>query len=108
MTNRNVLAIGINTVVKEKLLIQQKLKEKNITLDIASIKDPKFTVIDGEISVSIKGIDLSTYDYIWIQSGWNTSHMAYLLHLYFQSKGILHNKTNTHPTKLSDILASVF
>lgn len=105
MVNRQVLAIGINTAVEEKTLIQEKLKESNITLDIASIKDPVFTITNGVINAEIRNMDMSKYDCIWIQSGWNTTHMAYLLHLYLESKNIYHNKTNSHVTKLSDIFS---
>ncbi len=105
MTNRSVLAIGINISLDEKKAIQKKLKLKDITLDIASIKDIIFTIKEGKINVDIKGRNLKKYDYVWIQSGWNTTHMAYLLHLYLKSQKIPHNKTNTHSTKLSDIFS---
>ena len=55
MINRSVLAVGINTPVEEKIIIQEKLKLKDITLDTASIKDIVFEIIDGKISVDIKG-----------------------------------------------------
>jgi len=93
MINRTVLAIGINIPAQEKIAIQKKLKLKDITLDVASIKDIIFTIIGGKIDVEIKDKDLKQYDYVWIQSGWNTTHMAYLLHLYLKSKEIPHNKT---------------
>ncbi|HOF79063.1 MAG TPA: ATP-grasp domain-containing protein [Candidatus Dojkabacteria bacterium] len=105
MINRTVLAIGINIPAQEKIAIQKKLKLKDITLDVASIKDIIFTIIGGKIDVEIKDKDLKQYDYVWIQSGWNTTHMAYLLHLYLKSKEIPHNKTNAHSTKLSDIFS---
>jgi len=105
MINHTVLAIGINIPAQEKIAIQKKLKRKDITLDVASIKDIIFTIIDGKIDVEIKDKDLKQYDYVWIQSGWNTTHMAYLLHLYLKSKEIPHNKTNAHSTKLSDIFS---
>lgn len=105
MINYSVLAIGINTSVAEKVTIQKKLKRKDITLDTASIKDLIFELIDGVINVDIKGKDLKKYDYVWIQSGWNTTHMAYLLHLYLKTQHIPHNKPNTHNTKLSDIFS---
>jgi len=105
MINRTVLAVGINIPVEEKVAIQKKLKLKDIKLDTASIKDIIFTIIDGKIEVEIQGKDLKQYDYVWIQSGWNTTHMAYLLHLYLKSQKIPHNKTNAHSTKLSDIFS---
>lgn len=105
MDNRSVLAIGINTSAEQKFLIQEKLKLKDITLDNASIKDIIFEIKDNEILVNIADKDLKLYDYVWIQSGWNTTHMAYLLHLYLKSQHIPHNKTNSHNTKLSDIFS---
>lgn len=108
MNNRSVLAVGINTPVEEKIIIQEKLKLKDITLDTASIKDIVFEIIDGVVTVNIKGKDLKQYDYVWIQSGWNTTHMAYLLHLYLKSQQIPHNKTNSHNTKLSDIFTLAY
>jgi len=108
MENRTVLAVGINTPVEEKVIIQEKLKLKDITLDTASIKDIVFEIIDGVITVNIRGKDLKQYDYVWIQSGWNTTHMAYLLHLYLKSQKIPHNKTNSHNTKLSDIFTLAY
>ncbi len=105
MINRSVLAVGINTPAEEKIVIQDKLKLKDIILDTASIKDIVFEIIDGIITVNIKEKDLKQYDYVWIQSGWNTTHMAYLLHLYLKSQHIPHNKTNSHNTKLSDIFS---
>ncbi len=105
MINRAVLAIGINIPAQEKIAIQKKLKLKDITLDVASIKDIIFTITDSKIDVEIKDFDLKKYNYIWIQSGWNTTHMAYLLHLYLKSQKIPHNKTNAHNTKLSDIFS---
>lgn len=108
MINRTVLAVGINTPAEEKILIQKKLKLKDITLDTASIKDIVFEIIDGVITVNIKGKDLKQYDFVWIQSGWNTTHMAYLLHLYLKSQHIPHNKTNSHNTKLSDIFSLAY
>ncbi len=108
MINRTVLAVGINTPAEEKVLIQKKLKLKDITLDTASIKDIVFEIVDGVITVNIKGKDLKQYDFVWIQSGWNTTHMAYLLHLYLKSQHIPHNKTNSHNTKLSDIFSLAY
>jgi len=108
MINRSVLAVGINTPVEEKIIIQEKLKLKDITLDTASIKDIVFEIVEGVITVNIKGKDLKQYDYVWIQSGWNTTHMAYLLHLYLKSQKIPHNKTNSHNTKLSDIFTLAY
>ncbi len=108
MGNRSVLAIGINTPVEEKILIQEKLKLKDITLDTASIKDIIFEIVDGAIIVNIKNRKLKEYGYVWIQSGWNTTHMAYLLHLYLKSQKIPHNKTNSHNTKLSDIFTLAY
>ena len=105
MINYSVLAVGMNTVSKEKQLIQDKLKRKSITLDIASIKDPVFTIKDGVIGVEINKKDLKSYDYVWIQSGWNTTHMAYLLHICLRFLNIPHNKPNIHTTKLSDIFS---
>jgi glutathione synthase/RimK-type ligase-like ATP-grasp enzyme len=108
MINRTVLAIGINTPIEEKILIQKKLELKDITLDTASIKDIVFEIVNGIITVDIKGKDLKQYDFVWIQSGWNTTHMAYLLHLYLKSQHIPHNKTNSHNTKLSDIFSLAY
>jgi len=105
MINKCVLAIGINSPEKEKNLITKELKQDDITLDTASIKDIIFRITDGEISLDIKDKDLTKYCYIWIQSGWKTTHMAYLLHLYLKSKGIPHNRTGKNITKLSDIFA---
>ena len=108
ITKHYVLAIGINLPDNEKINIQENLKLDDITLDTASIKDIIVKIIDGEIKVSIKDKDITKYNYIWIQSGWNTTHMAYILDLYFNSKNIPHNTTNIYYTKLSDmfILAS--
>ncbi|OGC46687.1 hypothetical protein A3J98_00010 [candidate division WS6 bacterium RIFOXYC1_FULL_33_10] len=103
MKKHLVLAVGINSTLEEKNKIQEKLKLDNIVLDIASIKDILFRITDGKINIEIGGKDLKRYEYILIQSGWNTTHMAYLLHLYLQSQHIPHNKTSTHSTKLSDI-----
>jgi len=108
MENRTVLAVGINTPAEEKIIIQEKLRLKDITLDTASIKDIIFEIINGKITVDIKGKDLKQYNYVWIQSGWNTTHMAYLLHLYLKSQHIPHNKTNSHNTKLSDIFSLAY
>lgn len=108
MINHSVLAIGINIPVKEKDIIKKELKQDDITLDTASIKDIIFKIIDGKIIVNIKNKDLNKYTYVWIQSGWNTTHLAYLLHLYLKSKKIPHNKTNTHNTKLSDIFSLAY
>lgn len=104
MTNKSVLGIGINISKKEKEIIQKNLKLEDITLDTASIKDLKIKVKDSVTETEIKDKNLLSYDYIWIQSGWNTTHMAYLLDLYLTQKNIPHNKTNTSITKLSDIL----
>ena len=103
MSKHLVLAVGINSTLEEKAKIQKKLKLDNIILDIASIKDILFRITNGKINIEIGGKDLKRYEYILIQSGWNTTHMAYLLHLYLQSQHIPHNKTSTHSTKLSDI-----
>jgi glutathione synthase/RimK-type ligase-like ATP-grasp enzyme len=105
MIKQSVLAIGINISEEEKIKIQKKLKLKDITLDVASIKDLFLKIVDGKLTAMILDKNFEDYDYIWIQSGWNTTHMAYLLHLYLKSKRIPHNKTNIHNTKLSDILS---
>jgi RimK family alpha-L-glutamate ligase len=103
MSNQLILAIGINSTAEEKERIQRRLKLDNINLHIASIKDILFTIIDGNINLQINGTELKKYDYIWIQSGWKTTHMAYLLHIYLEYLVIPHNKTNVHNTKLSDL-----
>ena len=103
MATHSVLAIGINTTAKEKILIQEKLMESDINMDTASIKDTIFSIVDGKIYTDIKNKDLRSYEYVWIQSGWKTTHMAYLLHLCLEAENIQHNMTNVHDTKLSDI-----
>ena len=103
MEKYSVLAVGINSTQEEKIKIQKHLKLDSIDLDIASIKDVYFSIIDGKITGSIANRDLNKYNYILIQSGWNTTHIAYLLHLYLESENIPHNKPNIHNTKLSDI-----
>lgn len=103
MMKYSVLAVGINSTKEEKLKIQKMLKLDNIDLDLASIKDVFFRIIDGKISGSIAGKDFKKYNYILIQSGWSTTHIAYLLHLYLKFEKIPHNKPNIHNTKLSDI-----
>ncbi|MDX9739224.1 MAG: ATP-grasp domain-containing protein [Candidatus Dojkabacteria bacterium] len=103
MRKHSILAVGINSTPEEKINIQRKLKIENITLDTASIKDIFVRIVDSKITVLLAGKDLKRYDYVLIQSGWTTTHMAYLLHLYLKSQNIPHNKTNTHTTKLSDI-----
>jgi D-alanine-D-alanine ligase-like ATP-grasp enzyme len=102
MKNGSVLAVGINISKKEKDLIKEKLDLKNIRLDFASIKDVVFTIVDGITDVEISGKDLKQYDYVWIQSGWKTNQLAYLLHLSLKSKKIPHNRTSTQITKLTD------
>lgn len=102
-TKYSVLAIGINLHESEKINIQEELKLGNIALDIASIKDIIIKIIDGDIKVSIKDKDITKYSYIWIQSGWNTTHIAYILDLCLDVEGIPHNKTNISNTKLSDM-----
>jgi len=101
----SVLAVGINISIEEKNLIQKKLGLESIRLDFASIKDIIFTIIDGVIDVEIKGKDLKKYNHVWIQSGWKTNQLAYLLHLYLKSQKIPHNRTSTQSTKLSDIFS---
>lgn len=103
MRKHSILAVGINSTPEEKIKIQKKLKMENITLDTASIKDLLVRIIDEKVTVALGGRDLKKYDYVLIQSGWTTTHMAYLLHLYLKSQNIAHNKTNIHSTKLSDI-----
>ncbi len=105
MIKKSVLAIGINVTEDEKVKIQNRLNSKNILLDCASIKGLFFKIIGGEIFASVSNKNFKDYDYVWIQSGWNTTHMAYLLHLYLKSKKIKHNRTNIHNTKLSDLLS---
>ncbi len=105
MSNSSVLAVGINISVVDKHLIQKKLGLKSIRLDFASIKDIIFTIIDGDIDVEIKGKVLKNYDHVWIQSGWKTNQLAYLLHLFLKSQKISHNRTSTQSTKLSDIFS---
>lgn len=105
MSKSSVLAVGINISKEEKKLIQKKLGFDSIRLDFASIKDIIFTIIDGVIDVEIKGKALINYDHVWIQSGWKTNQLAYLLHLYLKSKNIPHNRTSTQNTKLSDIFS---
>ncbi len=105
MSKSSVLAVGINISVEDRGLIQKKLGLKNITLDFASIKDIIFTIIDGVIEVEIKGKDLKRYDHVWIQSGWKTTQLAYLLHLYLKSQNIPHNRTSKQSTKLSDMFS---
>lgn len=102
-TKSSVLVIGINLHENEKINIQKELKLDNITLDIASIKDIIIKIIDTNINVSIKEKDISKYDYIWIQSGWTTTHLAYILDLYLETQNIPHNKTDIYNTKLSDM-----
>ncbi len=105
MKKSSVLAVGINISIEEKDLIQKKLGLESIRLDFASIKDIIFTIIDGKIDVEIKGKDLKKYDHVWIQSGWKTNQLAYLLHLYLKSQKIPHNRTSPQNTKLSDIFS---
>lgn len=97
------LAIGINVSQQEKITIKKTLEIEHITLDTASIKDIKIDIIKDKINLTIENKDITKYDYVWIQSGWTTSHMAYLVHLYLKYNKVPHNRTNTNVTKLSDI-----
>ncbi|KKR06130.1 MAG: SSU ribosomal protein S6P modification protein [candidate division WS6 bacterium GW2011_GWF2_39_15] len=101
--NHSILAVGINTTASEKIRIQKELMKNDIMLDTASIKDIIFSIVDGKVNTYIKGKEIRNYGYVWIQSGWKTTHMAYLLHLCLESEDIQHNMTNIHATKLSDI-----
>lgn len=103
MGSHSVLAVGINIAEKEKKIIQKNLKQDDIILHTASIKDILLRIKDGHINMQIKDKQLDNYEYVWIQSGWSTAHMAYLLDLYLTLKNIPHNKTNISITKLSDI-----
>lgn len=103
MKKCSVLAIGINSTKKDKTKIQKRLKSDNIDLDTVSIKDVLFNIVDGKIAATVGGKDFTKYNYVLIQSGWSTTHMAYLLHLYLKINNIPHNKPNIHSTKLSDI-----
>lgn len=103
MVTHSVLAVGINIAQKEKNIIKKNLKEDNILLHTASIKDILLKIENGRIDMEIKDKELDNYDYVWIQSGWSTTHMAYLLDLYLTLKNIPHNETNISITKLSDI-----
>ncbi len=97
------LAIGINVSQKEKITIKKTLEIEHITLDTASIKDIKIDIIKDKINLTIDDKDITKYDYVWIQSGWTTSHMAYLVHLYLKNNKVPHNRTDSNVTKLSDI-----
>ncbi|NLD25371.1 hypothetical protein GX656_01885, partial [Candidatus Dojkabacteria bacterium] len=103
MVRYSVLAVGINSTKKEKAKIQKELKLDNINLDVASIKEILFRLEEGKITALIAGKNPNKYNYILIQSGWSTTHMAYLLHLYLKSQKIPHNIPSTQSTKLSDI-----
>lgn len=103
MRKYSILAVGINSSKDEKIRVQKKLELDSIGLDTASIKDINFRIIDGKITASIIDNDLKKYNYILIQTGWGTTHMAYLLHLYLNTENIPHNNPNIHSTKLSDI-----
>lgn len=105
MQNHKILSIGLNTSSEEKDRIQTELLKKNISLDIASIKDPIFKIIEGIVYADINGNNLTGYEYVWIQSGWNTTHMAYLLHIYLTYMGIPHNIPSKQDTKITDIFS---
>ena len=104
MVRYSVLAVGINSTKKEKAKIQKELKLDNINLDVASIKEVLFRLKEGKISASIAGKNPSKYDYILIQSGWSTTHMAYLLHLYLKSQKIPHNIPSTQSTDRKSVV----
>ncbi len=103
MTHHSVLAVGINSTKDEKIKIQNNLKLDSIHLDTASIKDVMFKLKGGKLSSLVAGKDPSQYDYVLIQSGWSTTHLAYMLHLFLESQKIPHNKPTVQNTKLSDI-----
>ncbi len=105
MQYHKILSIGLNTSSEEKYRIQTELLKKNISLDIASIKDPIFKIIEGIVYADINGNNLTGYEYVWIQSGWNTTHMAYLLHIYLTYMGIPHNIPSKQDTKITDIFS---
>lgn len=132
---KNILAIGINTPLTEKQNLINSIKDKQIILKIIDIKDIIIQVVNSQFYIYVneknaktseevldlpefinletrkksnkvfQEIDIVSYDFVWIQSGWNTSHIAYILHLYLKQKKVDHNIPNIHQTKFSDIFS---
>lgn len=105
MLKRSVLAIGINMHANEKKILLDTLGNEGITLKIATIKNVVIEIVNSVTLITVSGVDICNYDYVWLQSSWNTNHIAYILHLYLKDKKIPHNKPITHQTKLSDIFS---
>jgi glutathione synthase/RimK-type ligase-like ATP-grasp enzyme len=93
-------ALSIIRVLQKKLL-----KEENILLTVARLRDLSVLLSDKGTRIRCKGKSLKEYDFVWIQSAGMTRDVAYMVSLYLDRLGIPHTKPEFETTKLVDLVA---
>lgn len=64
----------------------------------------KFTFHKGIIQALYETIDIHTFSFVWLSSGWNHKDLAYALRLYLESKGTSHSYVEKSPSKITDCM----
>lgn len=59
----------------------------------------------GIVRALYRGVDMSTFSFVWLTSDWNSRDLAYALRLYFESTKTPHSTVEKSPSKVTDSMA---
>lgn len=103
---KKLLALGGQRQLRE--LAQQVQDLHDYELTVASYKNLEFYIQGSRTSITVEGIDITTFDFVWIHSSWAPRPIAHAVALFLTHKNIPHTPVEVQGSKLSDILALTF
>jgi len=100
---KKLLALGGQKELRE--LAQQVEDLCDYELTVASYKSLEFFIKGARTTITVHGVDISHFDFVWIHSSWAPRPIAHAVALFLTHKNIPHTPVEAEGSKLSDMLA---
>ncbi len=76
-----------------------------INLTEGTYTDLELVFQKGAAKALYKGVDMSTFSFVWLTSDWASRDLAYALRLYFENTKTPHSTVEKSPSKVTDAMA---
>lgn len=98
--NKKINLLVLPSVQNIDEIIENNLSKINLTK--GHFKDIQLKVIDNSIEFLHLGINLDTFDTVWLSSFWRSRDLAYGVSIYLNSKNITHTFVEQSTSKITD------
>lgn len=93
------LALGPYSSLKS---IQSKFREEQVDLQIANFEDIFMYIDSNKVNITIKGYDITDFDFVWMKTTWSRKAVAYSIAKYLDFKKISYSTVEYEASKLLD------